>query len=113
MAPTGQYKYCVMSYRLVNTPSIFQGFMNEIFWYYLHHFVLIYIDDILMYSWNHHFSKVLKKLSVYQLFLKVEKFTFYHSSIQFLGYHISAEWIKMDEGKVRTVRTWSAPTSVK
>lgn len=48
----GHYKYWVMLYGLVNVPSVLQGFINEVFWEYLYCFVLFYIDDILMYSWN-------------------------------------------------------------
>lgn len=66
--------------------------MNEVFWEYLHVFVLVYIDDILVYSRNEarhrqHVTEVLKKLYEHQLYLKAEKCTFHLSSIQFLGYH--------------------------
>ncbi len=59
-----------MLYGLVNAPSLLQGFMNEVFWEYLHYFVLFYIDDILMYSWNltehcQHIWQVLDKLREY------------------------------------------------
>lgn len=52
VTPTGHYDYLVMPYGLVNAPSVFQGFMNEVFQEYLHQFVLIYSYDILIYSRN-------------------------------------------------------------
>lgn len=48
ITPSGHYKYQVMPYGLANSPSIFQGFMNEVFREFLHHFIIIYIDDILI-----------------------------------------------------------------
>ncbi len=118
MTPTGHYEYLVMPYRLVNAPSVFQGYMNEVFREYLHCFVLVYIDDILVYSRNEaehclHVSEVLQRLREHQLYLKAEKCTFHQASIQFLGYLISSPGIKMDEGKVEAVKTWPKPTTIK
>ncbi len=118
MTPTGHYEYLVMPYGLVNAPSVFQGYMNEVFREYLHCFVLVYIDDILVYSRNEaehrlHISEVLQRLREHQLYLKAEKCTFHQASIQFLGYLISSPGIKMDEGKVEAVKTWPKPTIIK
>lgn len=67
---TGHYEYWVMPYGLVNAPTVFQGFMNKIFHKYLHRFILIYINDILVYSQNeaehhHHVLLVLAKMGEY------------------------------------------------
>ncbi len=67
VTPTGHYEYLVMPYGLVNAPSVFQGYMNEVFRDYLHRFVLVYINDILVYSRNEaehrlHISEVLQRL---------------------------------------------------
>ncbi len=52
LTPTGHYEYLVMPYGLVNAPSVFQSYINEVFREYLHRFMLVYIDDILVYSLN-------------------------------------------------------------
>ncbi len=65
--PTGHYGYLVLPYGLVNAPSVFQDFMHEVLQEYLHRFVLVYIDDILIYSrslaeYRHHVAEVLQRL---------------------------------------------------
>ncbi|KAI7806722.1 hypothetical protein IRJ41_010762 [Triplophysa rosa] len=85
---------------------------------YLHHFVLVYIDDIMVYSRNEaehrqHVSEVLQRLREHQLYLKAEKCTFHQYNIQFLGYNISAHGIQMDERKVETIRSWPIPSTIK
>ncbi len=107
-----------MPYGLVNAPSVFQVFMNEVLWEYLHRFVLAYIDDILIYSWSlaehcHHVAEVLQRLRQLRLFLKAEKCSFHQPSVQFLGYHIDSSGIRMDEGKVEAIKTWPQPTTIK
>ncbi len=118
VTPTGHYEYLVMPYGLVNAPSVFQDFMHEVLREYLHCFVLVYIDDILIYSrrlaeHRHHVAEVLQRLRQYQLFKKAEKCSFHQSSIQFLGYHIDSGGIQMDEGKVEAIKTWPKPSTIK
>ncbi|KAK3574226.1 hypothetical protein QTP86_004306 [Hemibagrus guttatus] len=103
---------------LANAPSVFQDFIHEVLREFLYRFVLVYIDDILIYSWNlaehrHHVAEVLERLREFQLFLKAEKCSFHQSSLQFLGYKIDSSGIQMDEGKVTAIRNWPAPTTVK
>ena len=79
--------------------------MNDIFREYLDHFVVIYLDDILVFSSNweehtHHVLLVLTKLWEYGLFAKSEKCEFDRTSVEFLGYMISPTGITMDERKV-------------
>ncbi|KAK3516189.1 hypothetical protein QTP70_005696 [Hemibagrus guttatus] len=88
--PTGHYKYLVMPYGLVNAPSVFQDFIQEVLREFLHMFVLAYIADILIYSRSlaehrHHIAEVLKRLRKFQLFLKAVKCSFHQPSVQFLG----------------------------
>ncbi|KAK3525664.1 hypothetical protein QTP70_003229, partial [Hemibagrus guttatus] len=118
VTPTGHYKYLVMPYGLANAPSMFQDFIHEVLREFLHRFVLVYIDDILIYSQNlaehrHHVAEVLKCLRAFQLFLKAEKCSFHQPSVQFLGYKIDSSGIQMDEGKVTAIRNWPTPTTVK
>ncbi|KAK3548377.1 hypothetical protein QTP70_011697 [Hemibagrus guttatus] len=118
VTPTGHYEYLVMPYGLVNAPSIFQDFMHEVLREFLHRSVLVYIDNILIYSRSmadhqRHVVEVLHCLRTYHLFLKAEKCVFHQSSVQFLGYVIDHSGICMDEKKVAAVRDWPAPTSVK
>ncbi len=80
--------------------------------------VLVYIDDILIYSWSlaeyrHHVAVVLQRLRQLHLFLKAEKCSFHQPSVQFLGYHIDSSCIRMDEGKVEAIKTWLQPTTIK
>ncbi len=93
ITPSDHDENKVMLYGLSNSPSIFQSFMNEVFREFLH-FVIVYIDDILIYSWNlaehrHHMTQVLQWLRQHHLYLKMEKCEFHHSTVQFLGYVIS------------------------
>lgn len=106
-----------MAYGLANAPSSFQGFMNEVFREFLHKFMIVYIDDILIYSRNladhrHHVKQVLQKLC-HHLYLKLEKCEFHRPPVQFLGYIIDQEGIQMDKGKVTTITEWPIPQLVK
>ncbi len=118
VTPTGHYEYRVMPYGLANAPSVFPDFMHEVLREFLHHFVLVYIDDILIYSRSEaehrqHVAEVLQQLRKNNLFHKAEKCSFHQSSGKFLGYLIDQEGIKMDEGKVAAIQDWPLPTSIK
>ncbi|KAI2654828.1 Transposon Tf2-9 polyprotein [Labeo rohita] len=107
-----------MSYGLVKAPSVFQNFIHEVLREFLHRFVIVYIDDILIYSRSeaehgHHVAEVLQKLREHQLYLKAEKCSFHQPSIHFLGYIIDRLGVRMDEGKVEAVISWPEPKSIK
>ncbi len=107
-----------MPYELANSPSVFQGFMNEVFRQFLHQFVIVYIDDILIYSRNqaehrHHVEQVLQKLREHHLYLKLEKCEFHRHTIQFFGYVISPQGVQMDNNKLQAIRDWPIPSTVK
>ncbi len=92
--------------------------MHEVLQDFPHKFVLVYVDDILVYSWSmakhrQHVAEVLQCLTEYNLFLKAEKYSFHQSLLQFLGYHISKSGIQMDEGKVDAIHNWPTPTTIK
>ncbi|KAL0161252.1 hypothetical protein M9458_044977, partial [Cirrhinus mrigala] len=118
VTPTGHYEYRVMPYSLSISPFVFQTFMNEVFREFLHCFVIVYINDILIYSRNQadhrqHVQQVLQKLCGHNLYLKLEKCEFHQLSFQFHGYVISAEGVQMDQGKVYATLEWPLPSSVK
>ncbi|KAI2663997.1 Transposon Tf2-8 polyprotein [Labeo rohita] len=118
VTPTGHYEYRVMPCGLSISPSVFQTFMNEVFREFLHRFVVVYIDDILIYSRNmaehrQHVQQVLHKLRQHNLYLKLEKCDFHKPSVKFLGYTISAEGVQMDQGKIHAIQDWPQPSSIK
>ncbi|KAL0175498.1 hypothetical protein M9458_027828, partial [Cirrhinus mrigala] len=105
------YEYWVMTYGLSNSPSIFQNFMNEIFRLMLNQFVIIYIDNILIYSpslqdHHRHVTQVLQRLREHHLYLKPGMCEFHKTTIHFLGYI-------MDQRKVDAMWNWPLPTTIK
>ncbi|KAL0164855.1 hypothetical protein M9458_040608, partial [Cirrhinus mrigala] len=115
---SGHYEYRVMPFGLSNSPSCFQAFVNEVFRDLLNRCVIVYIDDILIYSNSYpehvqHVRKVLKRLISHQLYAKEEKCDFHQSRISFLGYIISPEGVAMDERKVEAVLRWPRPSTLR
>jgi hypothetical protein len=113
----GHFEYSVMPFSLTNVSAVFQHMINNIFHEYLDHFVVIYLDDILIYSKNeeehkHHVRLVLEKLRERGLYAKQEKCLFYQSMVKFLGYIVSSDGIFMDGKKIQTIVNWIAPSSV-
>ncbi|KAL0150331.1 hypothetical protein M9458_054333 [Cirrhinus mrigala] len=115
---SGHYEYRVMPFGLANSPSCFQSFVNEVFRDMLNRWVIVYIDDILVYSRSlpehiNHVRLVLQRLIKHQLYAKEEKCEFHRDTISFLGYIISAEGVAMDEKKVRAVLKWPRPSTLR
>ncbi len=115
---SGHYEYRVMPFGLANSPSVFQAFINDVFRDMLSQFVIVYIDDILIYSdslYTHvkHIRAVLKRLIQHQLYAKIQKCEFHQTQISFLGYVINSEVVTMDDSKVQAVLNWPKPTTVK
>lgn len=111
---TGHYEYLLMPFGLVYNPSVFQAFVNNILRDLLNQSVIVYIDDILVYSDSiedhvQHVKTVLKRLIQYQLYAKLEKCKFHHTSIVFLGYIIDSQGVAMDKSKVTAVLNWPQP----
>lgn len=87
--------------------------MNKIFYPYLHKFVVVYLDDILVYSQtleDHvgHLTVVFQKLRKHHLFVKWEKCSFGRTELTFLGHRIKDGTIRMDEGKIKAILDWEA-----
>src|SRR3954466_2042155 len=113
----GLYEYTVMSFGLTNAPAYFMNLMNKVFMEFLDKFVVVFIDDILVFSKNEeehkeHLRLVLEKLREHQLYAKFSKCEFWLKEVGFLGHVISGEGIAVDPTKVETVTKWEAPTTV-
>ena len=106
-----------MSFGLTNAPAYFMSMMNKVFMEFLDKFVVVFIDDILIYSKNEeehkeHLRLVLEKLREHQLYAKFSKCEFWLKEVGFLGHVISGEGIAVDPTKVQSVTDWLAPTLV-
>ena len=113
----GHYKFLVMSFGLTNAPAAFMDLMNMVFRPYLDRFVIVFIDDILVYSRNEkehaeHLWTVLQTLRQKQLYAKFSKCEFWLDRVVFLGHVISAEGIYVDPQKIEAVVKWERPTNV-
>ncbi|XP_008239126.1 PREDICTED: uncharacterized protein LOC103337735 [Prunus mume] len=114
----GHYEFLVMPFGLTNAPATFQGLMNAIFRNCLRKFVLVFFDDILVYStsWSdhlRHLHTVLEILKHHQLFVKMSKCAFGVSTIEYLGHIVSRQGVSADPSKLNAVADWPVPTSVK
>ena len=106
-----------MSFGLTNAPAYFMNLMNKVFMEFLDKFVVVFIDDILIFSKDEeeheeHLRLVLEKLREHQLYAKFSKCEFWLKEVGFLGHVISGEGITVDPAKVDTVTSWEPPTTV-
>jgi len=107
-----------MPFGLTNAPSIFQRFVNEIFADLLDVYVLVYLDDILIFSDNKvdhkkHVKEVLRCLREHGLFVDGDKCCFHSDSVEYLGYIISSGGLRMVSTKVQVSQDWPEPKKVK
>ncbi|QRW26438.1 Retrotransposable element Tf2 protein [Rhizoctonia solani] len=114
----GLYKSLVMTFGLTNAPAAFQHFMNKLFKDLLDVCIIIYLDDILIYSKDdtthtQHVHEVLQRLLDNQLFCKASKCTFHVTSVEYLGIIVLDKGFSLDKLKIQAVQEWPVPTKVK
>jgi hypothetical protein len=112
------YEFLVMPFRLTNASSVFMDLMNQVFHEYLDSFVVVFIDDILVYSANHveheeHLKTVMEKLREKKLFAKLKKCEFWLEEVSFLGHVVNKNGLAVDPARVKVVVEWERPTSVR
>jgi len=114
----GLYEFKVLSFGLTNAPAVFSHMMTKMFQPYIGKFVLIYLDDILIYSKTEeehyeHLRLVFQLLRKHQLYLKMSKCHFLKPEVTYLGHVISTEGIKPDPAKTSAVHGWPEPKTLK
>jgi hypothetical protein len=113
----GHYEFLVMSFGLTNAPAVFMDLMNMVFHEYLNRFVIVFIDDILVYSKSleeheDHLRIVLQILRDKKLYAKLKKCEFWLNQVVFLGHVVSKDGITVDPSKIEAVVSWDRPTNV-
>ena len=114
----GHFEYQVMPFGLTNAPASFQGYINKIFAEKLDIFVIVYLDDILIYTEDDgdgHVAAVrwvLEQLRKFSLYANLKKCRFYQDEVRFLGYVVSLKGIRMEDERIEAVKQWPEPQSV-
>jgi hypothetical protein len=113
----GLYEYTILSIGLMNAPAYFMYLMNKVFMEYLDKFVVVFIDDTLIFlktkeEYETHLRLVLEKLRSHQLYAKFSKCKFWITKVAFLGHVISARGVLVDPGEVKDVLDWMPQTNV-
>jgi hypothetical protein len=113
----GHYEFVVIPFRITNAPAMSICLMNNIYNQYLDKFVVVFIDNILVYSkteeeHEEHLRITLQMLRKHKLYAKFDKCEFYQKEIQYLGHVISAEGIFVDSEKIKSIMEWRVPKDV-
>ena len=114
----GTFEWLVMPFGLTNAPAAFQRYMNDIFSDLLDVYVIIYLDDILIYSddpskHTEHVREVLRRLRKNGLYARPDKCRFSSDTVEYLGFILSKDGLKMDPSKVQTIQDWPEPRKIK
>jgi hypothetical protein len=113
----GLFEFTVMPFGLTSAPGTMQALLNKIFVDHQDEFVVIYLDDILVFSKNEadhkrHLDIVAQLLRKHQLLLKLKKCNFFQTSVEFLGHTVSGKGVSADKTKVEAVKEWPRPSDV-
>ena len=114
----GHYEFKVMPFGLTNAPATFQDVMNQVFAALNRKFVLIFVDDILIYSKSYtdhvqHLQEVFEIISQHNFFLKPSKCSFAQQQLEYLGHIISAQGVSTDPQKIQVIKEWPVPVNAK
>ncbi|GKB74409.1 putative reverse transcriptase domain-containing protein [Tanacetum coccineum] len=112
----GHFEFQVMPFRLTNAPAVFMDLMNRVCKLYLDKFVIVFVDDNLVYSKDEeehakHLKIILELLKKERLYAKFSKCDFWLDSVQFIGHVIDRNGVHVDPTKIKAIKNWAAPTT--